>query len=137
MHISKIIIENFKCFEGQFELDFNKNLNILVGDNEAGKSTVIEAIHLALSGWLGGRYIKTELTQSLFNNRVVDNYLKSLKDDQPLSPPEVLIELFFAIEDDAIQALFTGNKNSKKQSACGVGLECPSMKNIIMNMNRS
>ena len=49
MYIKKIIIENFKCFEGGFPLELNKGLNILVGDNEAGKSTILEAIHLALS----------------------------------------------------------------------------------------
>jgi predicted ATP-binding protein involved in virulence len=61
-YITKVVIENFKCFKGRFELDFDKHLNIIVGDNEAGKSTIIEAIHLALSGLLKGRYLKTELS---------------------------------------------------------------------------
>lgn len=56
MFIKEIIIENFKCFEGRFPLEFNNGLNILVGDNEAGKSTILEAIHLALSGWIYGKY---------------------------------------------------------------------------------
>ena len=78
MHIKKIIIENFKCFEGKFCLDLNKHLNILVGDNEAGKSTILEAVNLALSGWIYGKYLGTELTQSLFNNKVVKFFLESL-----------------------------------------------------------
>lgn len=65
MHIKKIIIENFKCFEGRFSLGLNSQLNILVGDNEAGKSTILEAIHMALSGWIYGRYLGAELTQNL------------------------------------------------------------------------
>ncbi len=68
MYIDKIIIENFKCFKGQFPLKLNKGLNILVGDNETGKSTILEAIHLVLSGLLNGKYIKLKLTQDLFNN---------------------------------------------------------------------
>ena len=76
MHIKKIIIENFKCFEGKFSLDLNSSLNILVGDNEAGKSTILEAIHLAHSGWIYGRYLGTELTQALFNKEVIEKYLK-------------------------------------------------------------
>ena len=45
MHIAKITIENFKCFEGRFSLGLNEGKNILVGNNEAGKSTILEAIH--------------------------------------------------------------------------------------------
>jgi len=48
MHISKIHIQNFKGFKGSFKLLINNGINILVGDNKAGKSTVIEAIHLAI-----------------------------------------------------------------------------------------
>ena len=120
MFITKIIIENFKCFEGSFSLDLNKGLNILVGDNEAGKSTILEAVNLALSGWIYGKYLKTELTQALFNKTIVDNYLKSLKTTDQLAPPRILIELFFEIEHDSLRATFEGNGNSLKQKACGI-----------------
>lgn len=120
MYIKKIIIENFKCFEGKFPLALNKRLNILVGDNEAGKSTILEAIHLALSGWIYGRYLGTELTQALFNNKVINKYLDSLKTNSPLLPPQVMIELFFDIRDDSIKALFEGNGNSLKEKECGI-----------------
>lgn len=120
MYIQKIIIENFKCFEGKFPLELNKGLNILVGDNEAGKSTILEAIHLALSGWIYGKYLGSELTQSLFNSIVVSNYLESLKTETKLEPPSILIEVFFEIEDDLIKAIFEGNGNSTKQKACGI-----------------
>jgi putative ATP-dependent endonuclease of OLD family len=50
MYISKIHIENFKSFKESFKLTLDKGINIIVGENEAGKSTIIEAIHLALSG---------------------------------------------------------------------------------------
>lgn len=52
MNITKVIIENYKCFSGKFYFEPNKGLNLLVGDNEAGKSTILEAIHLALTGML-------------------------------------------------------------------------------------
>lgn len=120
MHITKIIIENFKCFEGRFPLELKKGLNILVGDNEAGKSTILEAIHLALSGWIYGKNLKTELTQSLFNSRVIYDYLESLKTQNRLLPPQILIELFFEIENESQKALFEGNGNSTKQKACGI-----------------
>lgn len=120
MYIKRIIIENFKCFEGEFSLELNKRFNILVGDNEAGKSTILEAIHVALTGWIYGRYLGAELTQALFNNKVIKNYLDSLVTDSRLQPPHILIELFFDIDDDPIKALFEGNGNSKKQKECGI-----------------
>jgi putative ATP-dependent endonuclease of OLD family len=120
MLIKEIIIENFKCFEGRFRLELNPELNILVGDNETGKSTILEAIHLALSGWIFGRYLRNELTQSLFNKQVVNKYLISLKNNNRLPPPYILIELFFEIEDDSLKATFEGNGNSLHQKACGI-----------------
>ena len=125
MYIEKITIENFKCFKGQFPLKLNKGLNILVGDNETGKSTILEAIHLALSGLLNGRYLKFELTQNIFNNDVRNEYIASLdaaveSESIPL-PPQIVIEIFInGIKDDSLKALFEGNGNSSKQKACGV-----------------
>ncbi len=45
MYISKIHIKNFKGIK-ELTLHCNKGLNILVGENSAGKSTIIEAIRL-------------------------------------------------------------------------------------------
>ena len=58
MRIKKVNIENFKCFKGKFSIEFTDGVNILVGNNEAGKSTILEAIHLGLSGVLNGRYLR-------------------------------------------------------------------------------
>lgn len=63
MYISKIYIENFKLFKGSFGLELNQGINILVGNNDVGKSTIIEAIHLALTGFYNGKYLKNELSQ--------------------------------------------------------------------------
>lgn len=120
MFIKEIIIENFKCFEGIFRLELNQELNILVGDNETGKSTILEAIHLALKGWIYGKYLSTELTQSLFNKQVINKYLDSLKNENRLPPPYILIELYFEIEDDSLKSMFEGNGNTLRQKACGI-----------------
>lgn len=120
MTIKKVIIENFKCFDGVFVLELNSGLNILVGNNEAGKSTILEAIHLALTGIFNGRYLKNELTQYLFNNQVVSKYLRDLDQGKPSPIPYILIEIFFNNED---LALFEGNGNSEKARECGVALK--------------
>ena len=45
MYISELKIENFKSF-GNVTIHFNEKTNILTGINNAGKSTVLEAISL-------------------------------------------------------------------------------------------
>lgn len=39
MFIRKVKIHNFKCYR-DFEITLEEGLNIVVGDNEAGKSTI-------------------------------------------------------------------------------------------------
>ena len=48
MRISKIKIKNFRCFKN-IELNFGNRATILYGKNGSGKSTVINALHKALS----------------------------------------------------------------------------------------
>lgn len=57
MKIEKLVLQNYKSFKDRTVIEFNEGLNILVGDNEAGKSTILEAVHLCLSGILDGRYL--------------------------------------------------------------------------------
>ena len=66
IYITHLHIENYRCFR-LFDMDFEKESNIIVGDNEAGKSTILEAINLCLSGLIHGRYLKNELTEYLFS----------------------------------------------------------------------
>lgn len=116
MKIEKLNISNFKCFQDKFSLSLNNGLNIIVGNNEAGKSTIIEAINLALTGWFKGRYIHNELTQYLFNRETVSTYLESLKSDKPIEPPSISIELFLK---DTSPQIFRGNNNSEKSDSFG------------------
>ncbi len=47
MHLSELKAKNFRQFK-DFFIGFNKGLNLLVGENNAGKSSVIDAIRIAL-----------------------------------------------------------------------------------------
>lgn len=113
MYIEKLKIKNFKCFEGWFEVDLNQGVNIIVGNNEAGKSTLLEAIHLCLTGILNGRYLRNELSPYLFNRNVEREYLNSIGTPHPLPPPDIQIELFLSGDKEVMEEL-RGNKNSEK-----------------------
>ena len=60
--IERVIIKNYRVFK---ELDFrpNESMNIIVGDNEAGKSTLMEAISMAIGGRLHSRRTEPILVQ--------------------------------------------------------------------------
>lgn len=111
MAIDRIKICNFKTYREIFELKLNEGLNILVGNNETGKSTILEAVHLALTGIYGGRNIRNELSQYLFNREVIAEYIESVNKGTPLPPPEILIEIFF---DGSLCPDFEGNYNTER-----------------------
>jgi len=48
MTIERVVIRNPKGLRAT-DLTFSKGLNVLVGDNETGKSSVLEAINIALT----------------------------------------------------------------------------------------
>jgi len=118
--IKKIFIQNYKIFEN-FDLDLNRDINIIVGDNEVGKSTILEAINLALTKRLNGRALEYELTPYLFNDQCVGRYLKSIKDGKPNALPEIIIELY--LEDTPALESFRGSMNTKKEDSIGIKLE--------------
>ena len=43
MYISKILIKNFKCIQ-QLEIHPNENFNVIIGENNQGKTTLFEAL---------------------------------------------------------------------------------------------
>lgn len=49
MYINKIKLENFRNYEKQ-EIEFDKNINIIYGDNAQGKTNILEAIFICSLG---------------------------------------------------------------------------------------
>ncbi len=118
MHIKRAIIIGYKKFE-KLDLTFRPDINIIVGDNESGKSTILEAIDICLSGLINHRYIRNEISQALFNKGNLETYLASLTTDNKTPPPFITIELHL---DGEGLAEFLGDKNSCKEESCGVSV---------------
>jgi energy-coupling factor transporter ATP-binding protein EcfA2 len=119
LFISRVIVKNYRCLKCA-DLPLNPDLNIIVGNNECGKSTLLEAIHLALTGQLNGRPIQTEIHPYLFNSDVVAGYIERLMAKDAVAPPEIMIELYF--DDDPSLAKLKGTNNTRKEDVPGVSL---------------
>jgi len=119
MTIERAIIKNYRTLRSA-DVRFSDALNIIVGDNESGKSTLLEAVNLALRCQLNRRPAAYELHPYLFNNEVVAEYVKSHNDGKPQPPPEILIELF--LSDTPEVAELKGSINSKMADAPGISL---------------
>lgn len=118
--IERVTIRNYRVFK---ELDFrpNKSMNIIVGDNEAGKSTLMEAISMAIGGRLHGRPLAEELNPYWFNIDSVKAYFKARQNNEETVPPSILIEVYLSKTDDP-QTL-RGKVNSQAVDCPGFTIE--------------
>jgi putative ATP-dependent endonuclease of the OLD family len=97
--ITKVHIRGYRIYKN-FTFCPNAKKNILVGDNDAGKSTLMEAISLALTGRIAGRGVMEELNPYWFNTELVSKFVAARIAGQKPSFPEILIELYLRDDDD-------------------------------------
>ena len=72
--ITKVRICGYRIFR-EFEFKPNQRLNLIVGGNESGKSTLLEAMILALTGRINGRRASEELNPYWFNTDLVEEFV--------------------------------------------------------------
>lgn len=95
------------------EFEFNDDVNIIVGDNECGKSSLLEAIEICLNFTYRGKPLNSELTTDLFNEKCIKKYLDGDKSQNSL--PEIKIEAY--LEGDAN---LKGTNNDDKDDTEGI-----------------
>lgn len=49
MYIAELSIENFRSFKSQTKIEFHEGINVIIGQNNAGKTTVVKALELLFS----------------------------------------------------------------------------------------
>ncbi|QKF58416.1 ATP-dependent nuclease [Aliarcobacter lanthieri] len=72
MYISKVKITNFRNFKSE-EILFNDGINVIIGQNNAGKSNLIKALSLVLDGERIKRLDIDDFNKSLTFNDLKDN----------------------------------------------------------------
>jgi len=114
--IRKIKLFNFKRFK-EFAVALDPMMNIIIGDNEAGKSTIIQAIDIALSG--SRNKVETQGIDNLLNADAVKEFMSGEKRIDLL--PKMIIELYFS----EMHSLFCNGENNSDTVECdGISLIC-------------
>ncbi|MGL4852119.1 MAG: AAA family ATPase [Phocaeicola sp.] len=91
--MKEIELHNFRCFETQ-RISFRGGINLLVGDNASGKTSILKACRYVLSSFFSG--FSDENTS--WKNPDVDDFREVVTSDG-IVLPEQPIRLFFNTED--------------------------------------
>ena len=116
-YIKRIKIKGFKRFQN-LEAEFSQGMNIIIGENEAGKSTVLEAISLVLRQ--DYKNADNSMWHDLLNSAQIKNY-----EENPsfLTLPRILIELEFSLDDKVKNApLFKGENYGDEKGPPAYGI---------------
>ncbi|QQM20553.1 AAA family ATPase [Rhodococcus sp. P-2] len=127
--ITRVRSSNYRSLRA---LDFlpHENVNIVVGDNEAGKSTILEVIALVLGGRVHGRWAADDLNPHWFTQDVVKDYFESLRNGVNHDLPTIDLEVFFKVGTAGAERL-RGLHNSADQ-------DCPGLRmRVIPDPDRS
>lgn len=124
--IEKLKINGFKKFK-EYEISFAEWLNILIGENEAGKSSILDAINIVLNQKYSNfdKYIIEEL----INKENASNFFKTKKYEDL---PKISIEIFLKLKNIPQNEIFYGIyhsdnptlKSEKSNFKYGILFEC-------------
>ncbi len=119
--ITKAKICGYRIFR-DFEFTPNQKLNLIVGANESGKSTLLEAIVLALTGRINGRRASEELNPYWFNTDLVEDFVQKRRQGERVAFPQVSIELYFEDRDDLQQLCGAINSEVPTRACPGISM---------------
>ena len=117
MTINKIVVKNYKLLQ-DVVIPLNPDVNIFVGDNDSGKSTILEALCILTTGKLNGYAFDRQLKANMFTYSVRAEYIKRIADGESVAPPEIVFEAYF--DGDPI---YKGSNNTlSDQDAIGLNI---------------
>ncbi len=117
-YIKSLHIEGFKKFQ-RLDVKFNEHMNILVGENEAGKSTILDAIKTVMNQQY--RNADKSVLRDLFNTQMV----KAFEANPSVETlPRILIEVELALDHKAKNAEYFYGEVESKIEKFGIRFEC-------------
>lgn len=124
MRINKLKIINFKLFQN-VTIEMNDNMNIFVGENDSGKTTILEALAMVLTGKINGSNISNRVNLDWFNAKVRKDFIEAVETGNTPILPTIEIEAYFLApkENEVAIKKFKGTNNSLHEDTEGVKVE--------------
>lgn len=117
--IKSLHIEGLKKFV-QFDADFNEHMNIIVGENESGKSTILDAISIVVNQKY--QTVDKSILKDLFNVLQVEKFNNG---PSYANLPYIYIELVLDLDSkEKNSEYFWGENNISKNQSFGLVFEC-------------
>lgn len=134
-YIKSLHIEGFRKFQ-TLDMEFNEHMNILVGENEAGKSTILDALKTVLNQ----QYRNTDksVLRDLFNAQMIavfkaDPSIKTL--------PRIYIEVELALNPQQKNATYfygeVYGQRKQQNEKFGIRFECKYDEELGAGMEQS
>lgn len=118
MAIKKLLVKNYKSTES-IVIELNDDINIFVGENDSGKSTILEALSIVTTSKLNGFAFERQIKTNLFNQNIREQYIKSLSTNNIEEPPKIIIEAYLDLEDKK----YAGSNNELREDCSGIRME--------------
>ena len=103
MYLKQFRIRNFRTIK-DISFSFDKYVNILIGENNSGKTAVIDALRICLNN---------ARTENTINVDIVDLYVDA--NDHTNKTKDIFFDLIFEIENDNDRAIFIDFISQDKQ----------------------
>lgn len=120
-YLKQLSIRGFKKFE-KLDVVFDKNVNVIVGENESGKSTILEAINIVLNQMY--RNVDKYIVKDMLNTKQVERFKKK---PEIKSLPEVEIEVRLELDKSCREPhIYFGENNlqGSENEDYGILFEC-------------
>jgi len=123
MKIKKVLIHNYKMFKDVI-LNVNEGVNIFVGNNDSGKSTLLEILQILISGKIDNYPFDRQLKASYFNYDVRTAFKEKLVNPkiEIKELPSIILEAYFT--DDGSNSDYKGTNNE-------LGEDCPGIRMVV------
>lgn len=119
MAIKKLLIKNYKSIK-YVVIELNDDVNIFVGENDSGKSTILEALSIVTTSKLNGVPFDKQIKANMFNQNARQKYIDLLEDSQRVQePPTIIIEIYLDLED----MTYAGSNNELHEDCVGIRME--------------
>jgi len=114
MTIQKIVVKNFKVLK-DIVINLNPEINVFVGDNDSGKSTILEALSILTTGKMNGFSFERQLKANLFNREERERYINALSSGKRPDLPKIILEAYFDGDPQ-----YKGSENELSEDTVGI-----------------